>query len=218
MNRPAPACGELFPSEGPEPLADGAVILRGFALGAEATLLEELRGVIRAAPFRRMWTPGGRWMSVAMTNCGSVGWISDATGYRYAGADPVTDQAWPALPGPFDRLATAAAAAAGFPDFHPDACLINRYRPGDRLTLHQDRNEQDFAAPIVSVSLGLDANFVFGGLRRQDRVRRARLRHGDVVVWGGPARLAFHGVLPLEAGEHAVLGAQRLNLTFRRAL
>ncbi len=198
-------------------LAPGAMLLRGFARPFEATLLTALRRVVTRAPFRHMITPGGHRMSVAMTNCGTAGWITDRTGYRYESRDPESGRRWPPMPGVFADLATQAAAAAGFPGFAPDACLVNRYAPGSRLTLHQDRNERDFAAPIVSVSLGLPAVFLFGGLRRADRPRRVPLAHGDVVVWGGPARLRYHGVLPLEEGRHPALGGHRINLTFRTA-
>ena len=156
-------------------------------------------------------------MSVAMTNCGSAGWVTDHAGYRYDGVDPESRKAWPAMPSSLRGLAARAAAEAGFDGFSPDACLINRYQPGARMSLHQDKDEQDFTAPIVSVSLGLPAVFLFGGLQRSDRQRRFRLEHGDVVVWGGPSRLFFHGIAPLADGEHAVLGRQRINLTFRKA-
>jgi alkylated DNA repair protein (DNA oxidative demethylase) len=201
-----------------EAFAEGAVLLRGYALSAEADVLTALGDVIHAAPFRHMMTPGGFRMSVAMTNCGAAGWVTDRTGYRYDPVDPESRLHWPAMPAAFFTLAAKAAAEAGFAGFAPDACLINRYEPGARLSLHQDRNERDYTAPIVSVSLGLPAVFLFGGRKRADRTRRIPLAHGDVVVWGGPARLAFHGVAPLAEGEHPVLGQQRINLTFRRAL
>jgi alkylated DNA repair protein (DNA oxidative demethylase) len=165
-----------------------------------------------------MVTRGGFAMSVAMTNCGRAGWVTDRRGYRYEAIDPESGQPWPAMPPTFAALAADAAAAAGFAGFETDACLINRYGPGARMTLHQDRNERDFSAPIVSVSLGLPAVFLFGGHLRTDRPMRVPLAHGDVVVWGGPARLAFHGILPLRPGHHPRLGALRYNLTFRRAL
>jgi DNA oxidative demethylase len=201
-----------------EPIAEGAVLLRGFAKPAGNELIGALRAITDQAPFRHMSTPGGHQMSVAMTNCGSVGWVTDRSGYRYDGADPQSGKPWPAMPSVFQKLAGAAATEAGFADFAPDACLINRYEPGARLSLHQDRDESDFGAPIVSVSLGLPAIFLFGGLKRSDKTQRYRLEHGDVVVWGGPARLAFHGVAPLADGEHTSLGRQRINLTFRQAL
>jgi DNA oxidative demethylase len=200
-----------------EQMAEGAVLLRGFAGPVEADLIADLRDIVERAPFRHMLTPGGHQMSVAMTNCGSAGWVTDRTGYRYDGADPQSGKPWPAMPPSFRKLAGQAAARAGFDGFSPDACLINRYQPGARMSLHQDKDEGDFGAPIVSVSLGLPAIFLFGGLQRSDRPRRFRLQHGDIAVWGGPARLTFHGIAPLADGEHAVMGRQRINLTFRKA-
>lgn len=209
---------DLFaPSTDPVALAEGAVLLPAFALPRERDILDGVAAVAAASPFRHMTTPGGFRMSVAMTNCGAAGWITDRRGYRYDGSDPETGTAWPGMPDVFAELATGAATAGGFEDFVPDACLINRYEPGARLTLHQDRNERDFAAPIVSVSLGLPATFLFGGSERTDKAQRIPLRHGDVVVWGGPARLAFHGVAPLKEGEHPLTGRARINLTFRKA-
>ena len=200
-----------------EHLAPGAMVLRQFAAPEEAALLAGIEGVTVHAPFRHMITPGGFRMSVGMTNCGPLGWVTDKTGYRYDAVDPVSGLPWPPMPDVFRRLATGAAANAGFNEYVPDACLVNRYEPGTRLSLHQDRNERDFGAPIVSVSLGLPAVFLFGGARRQDRPLRVRLESGDVVVWGGPARLTFHGVAPLAEGEHPLTGRHRINLTFRRA-
>jgi DNA oxidative demethylase len=199
-----------------EAMAEGAVLLRGFAIPVETDLIAALRAIVEQAPFRHMMTPGGHQMSVAMTNCGSYGWVTDRTGYRYDVNDPGTGQPWPAMPPAFRELAGQAASRAGFGGFAPDACLINRYQPGARMSLHQDKDELDLAAPIVSVSLGLPAIFLFGGLKRSDKPNRFRLQHGDIAVWGGPARLAFHGVAPLADGEHAVLGRQRINLTFRK--
>ncbi|MEP6874694.1 MAG: DNA oxidative demethylase AlkB [Burkholderiales bacterium] len=199
------------------PLAEGAMLLRGFARPMQDALLADVRSVIAAAPLRHLTTPGGLRMSVAMTNCGALGWVSERRGYRYDALDPDSGLAWPAMPASFRSLAAQAAARAGFEGFAPDACLINRYRPGARLSLHQDRDEHDFRAPIVSVSLGVPAVFLFGGLQRADKALRVRLQHGDVVVWGGASRLRFHGVLPLADAEHPLLGAQRINLTFRRA-
>jgi len=201
-----------------ENMAEGAVLLRHFAGPAVPELLKALEPVLAAAPFRHLVTPGGFTMSVAMTNCGATGWVSDRTGYRYDRIDPETGSPWPAMPGCFLELAGAAAATAGFPGFRPDACLINRYVAGARLSLHQDRNERNMACPIVSVSLGLPGTFLFGGLRRGDPTRKFALRHGDVAVWGGPSRLRFHGVSELKDGDHPVLGGQRINLTFRGAL
>jgi alkylated DNA repair protein (DNA oxidative demethylase) len=209
------AVSDVHPSR--EAIAQGAVLLRGFAKPVETDLIAALREIIAQAPLRRMFTPGGHQMSVAMTNCGSAGWVTDRSGYRYDGIDPDSGKPWPAMPPVFCDLARAAAAEAGFGDFSPDACLINRYEPGAKMSLHQDKDEQDFGAPIVSVSLGLPAVFLFGGLKRSDKPRRYRLAHGDVVVWGGPSRLFFHGVAPLADGGHAVLGRQRINLTFRKA-
>jgi DNA oxidative demethylase len=200
-----------------EVIADGAVLLRGFAKTIEIELLEALRAILEQAPFRHMTTPGGHQMSVATTNCGNFGWVTDRTGYRYDPSDPQSGKPWPPMPGSFRELARAAADRAGFGGFAPDACLLNCYQPGARMSLHQDRDENDFTAPIVSVSLGLPATFLFGGLKRSDKPRRFRLEHGDVIVWGGPARLVFHGVAPLAAGEHSLLGHQRINLTFRKA-
>ena len=200
-----------------EPLAPGAWLLHGFALETAAALLEAVACINAGAPFRHLETPGGFRMSVAMTNCGRLGWVSDRSGYRYAPCDPLTGRLWPPMPPTFQILAANAAQAGSFPGFVPDACLVNRYEPGARLTLHQDKDELDYDAPIVSVSLGLPAVFLFGGNARKDRQRRIPLQHGDVVVWGGPARLRYHGVLPLKDGRHELLGSQRLNLTFRRA-
>ena len=199
-----------------EEIADGAVLLRGFVTPIESELIEAVRAIVAQSPFRRMTTPGGHLMSVAMTNCGERGWITDHTGYRYDPIDPRTGAPWPAMPPSFRDLARRAAEQGGFTGFAPDACLVNRYEPGTRLSLHQDKDELDYSAPIVSVSLGLPATFLFGGLARADKPRRFRLVHGDVVVWGGPSRLAYHGVAPLAEGEHALLGRKRINLTFRR--
>lgn len=199
-----------------EVLGEGAVLLRGCVGDDEAVLLVDLRAIIKAAPFRHLVTPGGHTMSVAMTNCGRVGWVSDASGYRYDPRDPQTGRPWPALPPSLLGLAARAAAEGGYDNFTPDACLINRYKPGAKLSLHQDKDELDLGAPIVSVSLGLPATFLFGGLTRDAPQRRYRLTHGDVVVWGGPSRLAYHGVAPLADGQHPVMGAQRINLTFRK--
>jgi alkylated DNA repair protein (DNA oxidative demethylase) len=200
-----------------EPLGPGACLLHGFALADETALLEAITTIAGESPFRNMVTPGGFVMSVAMANCGTLGWTSDRRGYRYTEIDPVTERPWPPMPACFTALATAAAAAAGFERFIPDACLINRYAPGTRLTLHQDKNEQDFSQPIVSVSLGVPAVFVFGGDKRSDKARRVPLLHGDVVVWGGPDRLRYHGVLTLKENHHPRLGNHRINLTFRKA-
>lgn len=210
--------GDLF-SEASTPAAffPGAYILRGFAGKQDRQLLHDLQTVLAQAPWRHMQTPGGLAMSVAMSNCGPLGWVSDRAGYRYAAHDPLSGKAWPAMPPSFTALAQSAAATAGFDQFVPDACLINRYEAGAKLSLHQDKDEQDFSQPIVSVSLGLAATFLFGGLRRSDPVLRTELHHGDVVVWGGPARLRYHGILPLKPGQHPLTGDVRINLTFRAA-
>ncbi|MER2298599.1 MULTISPECIES: DNA oxidative demethylase AlkB [Pseudomonas] len=204
---------------GPEPqhLASQTVLLPGFALSVLEPLLDALRPVLRAAPLRHMQTPGGLNMAVALTNCGALGWVSDAKGYRYTTSDPISGQAWPALPQVLLELAGRAALAAGFEGFVPDACLINQYLPGTRLSLHQDRNERDFEQPIVSISLGLPAVFLLGGLQRSDRTVRVPLSHGDVLVWGGEDRLRFHGVLPIKPGLHSRMGERRINLTLRKA-
>jgi alkylated DNA repair protein (DNA oxidative demethylase) len=212
---------DLFDDTAPdtrhEPLAPGAWLLHGYAYRAAASMAAAIEAIAAAAPFRHWVTPGGFRMSVAMTNCGALGWISDRRGYRYDGIDPHSGRRWPTMPPEFYDLAQSAAAAAGFPGFEPDACLINRYVPGARMTLHQDRDEKDLNAPIVSISLGLPAIFLFGGNARSDKAQRVPLEHGDVVVWGGAARLYYHGVRALREGHHALLGSQRLNLTFRRA-
>lgn len=214
MNLFASASGDI---SWKEELCPGAVVLRGFASTDEAVLLAALNGVIALAPFRHMITPGGYRMSVAMTNCGSFGWVTDRTGYRYDAIDPESGHPWPQMPDSFLNLAKSAAAQAGFQEFVPDACLINRYEPGARLSLHQDKNERDFGEPIVSVSLGIPAVFLFGGSKRADKPRRIPVTHGDVMVWGGPARLHYHGVMPLKEGYHPFVGRYRLNLTFRKA-
>jgi DNA oxidative demethylase len=203
---------------GKQTLAEGAVLLRGFADADSISIFQTVQQVIAAAPFRQMITPGGRRMSVAMTNCGQAGWVTDLSGYRYDALDPVSRRPWPPMPEIVRRLAERAAAQAGFMSFQPDSCLINRYEPGARLSLHQDRDERDFGQPIVSLSLGLPAIFLFGGQLRNERTQRMRLESGDVVVWGGASRLAFHGVAPLAEGRHPLTGRCRINLTFRKAL
>jgi len=213
---------DLFDDLPPNPetaqlaIAPGAVLLRGFALDDAASLLQAVEAVLAQAPLRHMVMPGGFTMSVAMSNCGALGWVSDPAGYRYAARDPLTNQPWPGMPAGCLALAQRAAAQAGYANFQPDACLINEYLPGAKLSLHQDKDEQDLAAPIVSLSLGLPAVFLFGTPSRKDRPQRYRLVHGDGVVWGGASRLAYHGVAPLADGEHALLGRRRINLTFRQ--
>lgn len=200
-----------------EVLRPDVVLLHGFALQTEAAILSAIAAVVRQAPFRHMLTPGGLRMSVAMTNCGELGWVSDRSGYRYQAFDPISGAKWPPMPACLRDLAAESAARAGFPAFVPDACLVNRYEAGSRLSLHQDKDERDFSAPIVSVSLGVAAVFQLGGARRTDRAQRVPVRHGDVLVWGGGARLLYHGVLPLKRGQHAAFGDHRVNLTCRKA-
>ncbi len=208
---------DLFADTPPwqEPLAPGAVILRRRALANAELLLDQVNQVATRSPFRQMVTPGGYTMSVAMTNCGHVGWTTNQHGYLYASVDPLTGQRWPAMPAAFLALAQACAHEAGYADFQPDACLINRYSPGAKLSLHQDKDEKDQRAPIVSVSLGLPAVFQFGGLKRNDPLQRVLLEHGDVVVWGGESRMFYHGIQPLKEDDHPATGAFRFNLTFR---
>jgi alkylated DNA repair protein (DNA oxidative demethylase) len=196
-------------------LGDGISLLRGFSRSAE--LMPLIESVAARSPFRHLVTPGGQTMSVAMTNCGPVGWVSDRSGYRYSSCDPLTNRGWPAFPPAFETLAKQAAAIAGFADFVPDACLVNRYSPGARLTAHRDADEQNYAQPIVSVSLGLPASFAFYGLTRGGKGNSVALVDGDVLVWGGPSRLVYHAVRPIKPGHHPVTGGFRYNLTFRHA-
>jgi alkylated DNA repair protein (DNA oxidative demethylase) len=198
-------------------LGTGAAILHGFALAQETGVLAAMKNVAAQSPFRHMVTPGGYRMSVAMTNCGALGWVTDRKGYRYTAVDPENQLTWPPMPECFLTLGVGAATEAGFTSFVPDACLINRYEPGAKMSLHQDKDEHDFKQPIVSVSLGLPATFLFGGETRSDPATRIAVTHGDVVVWGGPSRLRYHGVLPLKDGIHPLLGRYRYNLTFRKA-
>lgn len=200
-----------------EKLAAGAMLLRGYAKEVATEILDAVQAISLSAPFRHMKTPSGHPMSVGMTNCGSYGWVTDSKGYRYSPVDPETGKAWPEMPESFLKLAGDAASEAGFPNFVPDACLINRYVPGAKMSLHQDKDEADLLAPIVSVSLGLPATFLFGGRKRSDAVQKIPLMHGDVVVWGGPARLFYHGVSPLKQWMHPATGECRINLTFRKA-
>ena len=212
----------LFELGSPAPLSKdilgaGTAFLAGFALDTQDELLLSLKCIAERSPFRNMVTPGGYRMSVAMTNCGPLGWVTDRSGYRYDAIDPEVNRPWPMMPLSFRELAVAAGEEAGFSNFVPDACLINRYEPGARLSLHQDKNEHDLAQPVVSVSLGLPATFLFGGLERAERTQRIQIVHGDVIVWGGPARLRYHGIVPLRDGEHSRTGRVRYNLTFRKA-
>lgn len=210
---------DLFDASGADRArSHGLTCLPGFALSVAPALLAALRQVLAAAPLRHMLTPGGQRMSVAMSNCGAVGWVTDRKGYRYDPLDPESGHPWPPLPEGFVELAQRAATAAGFPAFRPDVCLINRYEPGARMALHQDRDERDLSEPIVSVSLGLAATFLFGGSKRSDRPFRLPLSHGDVLVWGGEQRLAYHGVAPVADGFHESIGRMRINMTMRKAL
>ncbi len=209
---------DLFDSDAPLPLAPGAWLRRGRVLAEAADILAVVASVTAQAPFRRMETPGGFTMSAAMTSCGRVGWLTDRSGYRYGPRDPLSDRPWPPLPPFLSTLAGTLAAESGYPGFQPDSCLINRYEPGARMALHQDKDERDLSAPIVSLSFGLSARFLFGGARRGDPTQKIPLHHGDVVVWGGPSRLFFHGIGTVPKGHHPALGAARLNLTFRKAL
>lgn len=197
-------------------MAPGAVLLRGWGREDDVAMLDAVEAVISQAPLRHMQTPGGHTMSIQTSRCGSMGWVSEPGGYRYAAINPHTRQPWPALPPSMVGFAVRAAAEAGYPDFVPDSCLINQYLPGNKLGLHQDRDERDLRAPVVSLSLGLPATFLFGGLQRSGKTQRYRLAHGDVVVWGGPSRLAFHGVLPVADGHHPLVGGRRINITFRK--
>jgi alkylated DNA repair protein (DNA oxidative demethylase) len=209
---------EPLPSEPAiEQIGPESCVLRGFAKPWIEAMLDALQSIIAQAPFRHMVTPGGFTMSAALSSCGSFGWTTDRHGYHYGATDPQTDQPWPPIPDVFMELALSAAHTAGFPGFIPDACLINRYLPGAKMSLHQDKDEQQLQWPVVSVSLGIAAVFLFGGLERKDKARRILLQHGDVVVWGGVDRLRFHGVLPVKPAEHPLLGEQRINLTFRKA-
>ena len=210
---------DLFLSQQPniQEIAKDAYLFKGFALNNQAQILSDLSQIISVAPFRQMVTPGGFNMSVAMTNCGGLGWIADRKGYRYTSHDPLANKRWPAMPASFMQLAQQAALEAGFNNFMPDACLINQYKIGARMTLHQDKDELDFSQPIVSVSLGLPVTFQFGGFERSDKATKLLLAHGNVLVWGGESRLRYHGVLPLKLGHHPALGEFRINLTFRKA-
>jgi len=208
----------LEPARAVERLSEAAVVLRGFARANAAELVAAVDAITASAPFRNMMTPGGFRMSVGMTNCGRAGWVTDRKGYRYERIDPITGNPWPQMPEVFRRLAERAALAGGYPGFEPDACLMNLYEPGTRLSLHRDENERDLSAPIVSVSLGLRAIFLFGGNHRNDRSRRVPLESGDIVVWGGLDRLVYHGVAPLADGNDPLTGNRRINLTFRKAL
>ena len=200
-----------------EQIGEQSWVLHGFALPLIEQILPALDAILAAAPLRHMVTPGGFSMSVGTSSCGEWGWITDRSGYRYSGVDPLNGLPWPQMPNSFAALAHSAAERAGFSGFNADSCLINRYVPGAKMSLHQDKDEKDYAPPIVSLSLGLPAIFLFGGFARSDKTRRIPLLHGDMVVWGGVDRLRYHGVLPIKQGQHPRLGQQRINLTFRVA-
>jgi len=204
------------PNRTPTVITPGAMLLPGFTLAVADQLCGHIEQVIAQAPLRHLTTPGGHKMSVAMTNCGAMGWVSDGYGYRYDSRDPLSGELWPAIPAAFKEIASAAAAEAGYKNFRPQACLINEYQVGAKMTLHQDKDERNQTAPIVSLSFGLPATFQFGGLERENACQKFHLEHGDAVVWGGPARFCFHGILPLAQGEHRLLGAKRWNITFRQ--
>lgn len=199
-------------------LGEEAMILRGYASDIAVDLFNDINAIISESPLRKMQTPNGYTMSVQTTSCGSFGWVSDAKGYRYERNDPLTRQPWPAMPSSFIKLANQAASEAGFNNFVPDCCLINHYQAGTKLSLHKDKDERDFTAPIVSVSLGLPAIFLFGGLNRSDPTQRYKLEHGDIAVWGGKSRLVYHGIQPLIDGNHPLTGHSRINITFRKVL
>lgn len=201
----------------PEVIDDGVVLLRGFAAEQAQRWVDAVQSIQAQAGFRLMQVPGGKTMSVAISNCGDWGWVSDLQGYRYSATDPLSGSPWPAMPAFLQQQAAGAAAQAGYGGFAPDACLINRYRIGAKMGLHRDQDEADFAAPIVSVSLGLPCTFLWGGLTRLQPVRRLVLTHGDVLVFGGASRLVYHGVQTLKSGWHELLGHERWNLTFRMA-
>jgi len=207
----------LFPDIDTTEIAPGALLFRAAAETMAAELLDDIHGIVAGSPLRTVMTPMGKPMSVEMTNCGAVGWVSDRRGYRYEPLDPLTGEPWPPMPSSFRELAGSVAKRAGYRRFDPDACLVNKYSPGSKMGLHQDRDEPDVSQPIVSVSLGLPITFKFGGSRRSDRTISMTLHHGDVVVFGGPARLAFHGVGTLRRGSHGLTGECRYNLTFRVA-
>lgn len=197
-------------------IVPGMVLLRGFA--NSPILIESLSQVLAHSPLRQMETSRGFKMSVHTSNCGEAGWISDRRGYRYVKQDPLNGKPWPDLPIAFKSVAQDAAIEAGFSAYEPDVCLINRYRPGNQMGAHQDKDEQDFTQPIVSVSLGIDARFFVIGPEKRGSSTAVDLTDGDVLVFGGPARKFFHGVRKLRESIHPALGAVRWNLTFRKAL
>lgn len=212
---------DLLPPDTPplrEELEAGAVLLRQFATPQAATLLQTLHRLTRQAPFRHMRTPGGGTMSAAMASCGALGWVSSTQGYTYTPVDPASQQPWPAMPASFVSLAQDAAKAAGYAGFTPNACLLNRYQNDSHMGLHQDRDEGDTTHPIVSLSLGRTGLFMWGGQNRRDKIRTIALEHGDVLVWGGPARLHYHGIKGLGPNPHPLTEQTRYNITFRHVV
>ena len=207
----------LFESPTKQEIIKDVYLLSGFVAPVEREVLTGLASIIQAAPLRQMMTPSGFPMSVTTSNCGQLGWVSDKKGYRYSAVDPVSNTPWPTMPASFLQLAQDAASMAGFANFEPDACLINCYQPGTKMGLHQDKDEQDFTQPIVSVSLGVPAMFQLGGFKRSEKALKLPLYHGDVLVWGGESRLRFHGVMPIKMANHPAFGERRINLTFRKA-
>lgn len=198
-------------------LAEGAMVLRRFATPVVVALMEGVEAVVAQSPLRRLIVPNGRPMRIEMTNCGLVGWVNIDGRYRYSRVDPLTGRSWPGMPATFRRIAGAAASAAGYPDFQPAVCIINRYAVGADLQMHQDRDDTQDRQPVVSVSLGLPAIFHFGGQGRGEKPLTIPLDDGDVVVWGGASRMHRHGVAPVAPGVHPRTGAYRYNLTFRTA-
>ncbi|THJ30850.1 DNA oxidative demethylase AlkB [Lampropedia aestuarii] len=205
------------PEEQRVALGPQAVVLRQKASPLAAELVARIEDVLQHSPLYQMATPGGKPLSVRTTSCGTHGWSSDPTGYSYVRHHPLTDQAWPEIPAAWSALATEAAQEAGFAQFAPDTCLINQYGLDSKMALHQDRSEQDLRQPVVSISLGMSALFLWGGMQRSDKPAHVLLHHGDMVVWGGVDRLRFHGIKHLTGAPHPQLGAMRYNLTLRRA-
>jgi alkylated DNA repair protein (DNA oxidative demethylase) len=205
----------LLPPPPPETLAPGLILHRGwFDRAAQEALVTAVREVLREAPlFTPVMPRTGKPFSVRMSNCGPLGWVSDIGGYRYQPTHPDTSRPWPPIP---EALIEAWDALAGFPA-RPEACLINWYEAKARMGLHQDRDEQEFDAPVLSVSLGDACLFRYGGAKRTDPTRSVRLVSGDALVIGGPSRLCFHGVDRIDAGSGDLLPSPgRINLTLRR--
>ncbi len=198
-------------------ISPDAVLFKAALKPVASSLLEEIRTISGANPFRQRKTPGGQLMSAAMTNCGAWGWVTDADGYRYSDIEPETGRTWLPIPAVWIQWVNLFCQRAGLGTFNPDACLINRYAPGAGMGLHQDKDEKDLAIPIVSFSLGAPVLFRWGGLNRQEPVSEFLLEHGDVLVWGGADRMRFHGVKKLRRYQHPLTGHYRYNLTFRQS-